>query len=54
MSPESKIEDCGEFLNQMSGMKYSNRSKVFQHHQISMYRLCHLSTKESVGTKMGI
>ena len=33
---------------------YSNRPKVFVHRQILMYRLCHLSTKESVGTKMGI
>ena len=38
----------------MGIVTYSNRPKVFQHHQISMYRLCHLSTKESVGTKMGI
>ena len=27
--------------------------QVFEHHQI-LYRLCHLSTKYSVGSKMGI
>ena len=30
---------------------YTKRTKVFVHHQISMYRLCHLSTKESVGNQ---
>ena len=33
--------------------KYSKRTKVFVHRQISMYRLCHLSTKESVGNQDG-
>ena len=32
---------------------YTKRTKVFVHHQISMYRLCHLSTKESVGKQDG-
>ena len=32
---------------------YSKRTKVFVHRQISMYRLCHLSTKESVGNQDG-
>ena len=33
---------------------YTKRTKVFVHRQISMYRLCHLSTKNQLGTKMGI
>ena len=32
---------------------YTKRTKVFVHRQISMYRLCHLSTKESVGKQDG-
>ena len=32
---------------------YSKRTKVFVHRQISMYRLCHLSTKESVEIQDG-
>ena len=32
---------------------YSKRTKVFVHRQVSMYRLCHLSTKESVGNQDG-
>ena len=32
---------------------YSNRQEVFEHHEIYMYRLCHLSTNIQSGDKNG-
>ena len=42
-----------QLKKRISSLIYSMRTKVFVHLQISMYRLCHLSTKESVGNQDG-
>ena len=38
-------------LYMLRSTEYTKRTKVFVHRQIYMYRLCHLSTKESVGNQ---
>ena len=51
----SFLETCGPtgqpFLYMLRSTEYTKRTKVFVHRQIYMYRLCHLSTKESVGNQ---